>query len=44
MVGSRASETAASALIEAVQKQITAGHLGFEFDEPHEITPQHQRH
>jgi hypothetical protein len=38
------SETAASALIEAIQKQITAGHLEFEFDEPHEITRQHQRH
>jgi hypothetical protein len=38
------SETAASALIEAIQKQITAGHLEFEFDAPHEITHQHQRH
>jgi len=38
------SETAASALIKAIQKQITAGHLEFEFDAPHEITRQHQRH
>jgi hypothetical protein len=38
------SETAASALIEAIQKQITAGHLVFEFDAPHEITHQHRRH
>ena len=38
------SETAASALIEAIQKQITAGHLEFKFDAPHETTHQHQRH
>jgi hypothetical protein len=38
------SETSASALIQAIQKQITAGHLEFEFDAPHEITHQDRRH